>query len=145
MFRGSAAATVDGKGRLKIPAAYLAELREFGDEVFVTTENTARGRIYPMKVWHEIEKKAAEGSMSNPAKQKFLDLTSFYGHAVSIDKQGRVLMPGRLREAALIKGEVDVLGKQRYLEIWNHARFEEHINRSVLTSDDLKSLDDLGI
>ena len=145
MFRGSAPARVDDKGRLKVPAAYLAELREFGDEFFVTSESPERVRIFPMKVWNEIEKKAAEGSISNPAKQKFLTLTSYYGQTATIDKQGRILIHPRLREAAQMKGDVDVLGKQRFLEVWNHARFEDHIARNLLTPEDLKALDDLGI
>ncbi len=145
MYRGSASATVDDKGRLKIPAAYLDELRETGGEVFVTSENPERVRIYPMKIWNAIEEKLKAGSMSHPAKQRFLTLTSAYGQVAEIDKQGRVLIHLRLREKAQMRGEVDVLGKQTFLEVWNHARFEDHLTRNELSADDLKALDDLGI
>ncbi len=145
MFRGSASATVDDKGRLKIPAAYLDELRELGAEVFITSENPERVRIYPMKVWNGIEEKLKAGSMSHPAKQKFLTLTSAYGQGAVIDKQGRVLIHLRLRDRAQMKGEVVVLGKQTFLEVWNQARFDDHLTRNELTPEDLKALDDLGI
>ena len=39
MFRGSYLATVDEKGRVKIPAAFLEPLREHGSKLFVTSDN----------------------------------------------------------------------------------------------------------
>jgi DNA-binding transcriptional regulator/RsmH inhibitor MraZ len=50
-----------------------------------------------------------------------------------------------LREAAATTGEVDVQGRLNYLEIWNHARFLEQMNRNPMTAEDEKALDDLGI
>jgi MraZ protein len=62
-----------------------------------------------------------------------------------MDRQGRVLVPPILRESAQMKGEVDVLGNLNYLEVWNHARFLENLNKSPITPEDEKILDDLGI
>ena len=49
MLRGNHLATVDEKGRVKIPAAFLESLRELGNRFFVTSENGDYVRIYPMK------------------------------------------------------------------------------------------------
>jgi MraZ protein len=38
MLRGNIPAKVDEKGRLKIPAAFLEELKGFGDQFYVTSE-----------------------------------------------------------------------------------------------------------
>src|SRR5579863_8254121 len=121
MLRGSHLATVDEKGRVKIPAEYLAELRRHGKQFYVTSENGEFARIYPMKIWGEIEKKLAKLSSHNAAKQKFLSRTNYYGQVVEVDGSGRILIPPVLRESAEMKGEVDVQGQLTYLEVWNHA------------------------
>lgn len=145
MLRGNYPATVDGKGRLKIPAAFLAELSELGSEFYVTSENGDRAVIYPIKEWNRIEARLEQVPSHNEAKRKFLTRTNYYGQVVTLDKQGRLLIPAVLRESAQMQGEVDVLGYQKHLEVWNHARFVDHLNNSQITADDAKALDDLGI
>ena len=145
MLRGNNPAKVDEKGRLKIPAAFLEELKGFGDQFYVTSETGEYARIFPMKVWEEIESKLARLSSHNRTKQKFLTWTNYYGQAVEIDGQGRILIPPVLREAALMKGDVDVMGHLTYLDVWNHARQLENLKKAPITDDDLKTLDDLGI
>ncbi len=145
MLRGNYPAKVDGKGRLKIPAAFLETLREYGSQFYVTSENGNYVRIYPMKVWSEIEERLARLSSHNRTKQKFLTRANYFGQVVELDRQGRVLIPPILREAALMKGDVDVLGNLNYLEVWNHSRFLENLDKNPITADDEKTLDDLGI
>ncbi len=145
MLRGNYPAKVDGKGRLKIPAAFLETLREYGSQSYVTSENGNYVRIYPMKIWSEIEERLARLSSHNRTKQKFLTRANYFGQVVEIDRQGRVLIPPILREAALMKGDVDVLGNLNYLEVWNHSRFLENLDKNPITAEDEKTLDDLGI
>ncbi len=145
MLRGNSLAKVDEKGRLKIPAAFLESLKEYGQQFYVTSENGDYVRVYPMKVWQEIEEKLSKLSSHNQTKQKFLARANYFGQVVEMDGQGRVLIPPILREAAQMKGEVDVLGHLNYLEIWNHARFLENMSKNPITAEDLKTLDDLGV
>lgn len=145
MLRGSHLATVDDKGRMKVPADFLAELRRLGEKFYVTSENGDYARIYPMKAWAEIEKKLAKLSSHNPAKQKFLARTNYFGQVVELDGQGRILIPPVLREAAHMKGEVTVSAQLTYLEVWNHARFLEQMKNNPITAEDEKVLDNLGI
>jgi len=144
MLRGNYLATVDEKGRVKIPADFLAELRRLSKRFYVTSATGDHARIYPMKVWEEIEKKLAKRSSYNPARQKFLARTNYYGQVVEMDGQGRILIPSILRESAEMKGEVDVQGNLNYLQVWNHARFLEQLNRSPVTAEDIKAFDELG-
>jgi len=145
MLRGNTPATVDEKGRLKIPATFLQELKEQGNRFYVTSEDGVRARIYPMKVWGEIEEKLAKIPSYSEAKEKFLTRTNYYGQVVELDGQGRLLIPAVLREAAQIKGEVDVLGQRTYLEVWNHDRFMDNMNKNQMTAEDKKALADAGI
>jgi len=145
MLRGNHLATVDEKGRLKIPAAFLESLRELGNRFFVTSENGDYVRIYPMKFWNEIEEKLAKLSSHNRTKQKFLMRANYYGQAVELDGQGRILIQPILRETAQMRGEVDVMGNLTYLDVWNHARLLESLNRNPITQEDENTLDGLGI
>ncbi len=145
MLRGHETATVDEKGRLKIPVAFLAELREHGSQFFVTSERGDVAWIYPLKVWGEIEDSLARIPSHNRAKQKFLNRTNYFGQVVELDGQGRLLIPANLRESAQVKGEVVVFGALKRLEVWNHARFLENLQNNPITDEDEQTLADLGI
>lgn len=145
MLRGNHLATVDEKGRLKIPAAFLESLRESGNRFFVTSENGDYVRIYPMKFWNEIEDKLAKLSSHNRTKQKFLMRANYYGQVAELDGQGRILIQSILREAAQMRGEVDVMGHLTYVDVWNHARLLESLSKNPITEEDLNTLDGLGI
>ena len=145
MLRGNYPAKVDEKGRVKIPAAFLEALREYGNKFYVTSENGDYVRVYPMKIWSDIEEKLARLSSHNRTKQKFLTRTNYYGQVVELDGQGRILVPTILRESAQMRGDVDVLGNLTYLQIWNHTRFLDNMKGSPITDEDEKILDELGI
>jgi transcriptional regulator MraZ len=145
MLRGNYPATVDEKGRVKIPADFLGPLRKLGTKFYVTSASGDHARIYPLKVWEEIERKLAKRSSYNPVKQKFLTRTNYYGQVVELDGQGRILIPPVLRESAQMKGDVDVQGQLTYLQVWNHARLMEQLDGSPITAEDVKALDELGI
>lgn len=145
MLRGNSPAKVDEKGRVKIPAGFLDSLKESGDRFYVTSTNGEFARVYPMSVWTGIEDKLSKLSSHNKTKQKFLMHTNYYGQVVELDAQGRLLIPAVLREAAQMKGDVDVLGNLTYLDIWNHVKYLESMKQSPITDDDEKVLDELGI
>jgi len=144
-LRGNCPAKVDEKGRLKIPAVFLEALKEYGSQFFITSTTGESARIYPMKVWSEIEDKLANVSSQNRAKRKFLMRTNYFGQAIEMDGQGRVLLPAVLREAAQMKGDVDVFGNLDHLEVWNHTRLADDMKNAPFTEEDAKALEDLGI
>ncbi len=146
MLRGNYPATVDGKGRLKIPTAFKAYLDEqYGDDFYVTSLDGQFVRVYPFSVWREIEDKLAGLPSMNKAKKKFLDRTNYWGQAARVDGQGRILIPSQLRETAAMKGEVAVIGYLNYLDVWNMDRFREHMERNPFTPEDEQTLSGLGI
>jgi transcriptional regulator MraZ len=146
VLRGSAPAKIDDRGRLKVPSSFRAVLQEeHGREVFVTSLSGESVRIYPLPVWLEMERRLAQMPSTHPARMKFLDRVNFYGQLTEIDPQGRVLIPPRLRDSAQMVGEVDVLGQQSFLEVWNHERLVAKLTRDPFTDADAKALSDFGI
>ncbi|HXJ05796.1 MAG TPA: hypothetical protein VNH65_11895 [Candidatus Acidoferrum sp.] len=135
-LRGNCPAKVDEKGRLKIPSVFLDELKEFGNQFYITSTTGETARIYPMKVWSEIEDKLAQLPSTHVAKQKFLLRTSYFGQQAELDGQGRVLLPAVLRDAAQTMGEVDVYGALNYLEVMNHSRMLDKLKSEPYTAAD---------
>jgi transcriptional regulator MraZ len=146
VLRGSTSARIDDKGRLKVPNAFrrLVE-QKHGREVFLTSLTGEYVRIYPMPVWLELEERLAAVPSTHPAKLRYLDRVNYYGSDGELDAQGRVIIPARLREAATMSGEVDVLGQVNYLDIWNHDRFVAKMQREPFTDDDARALSEFGI
>src|SRR3989475_10770258 len=124
-MRGNQIATIDEKGRLKVPSIYRSEIEEAHDspEFYVTSLKGDSVLIYPLSIWQEIEDRLAKLPAMNPTKKKFLDRTNYYGQLTPIDKSGRILIPSLLRESAEMTGEVVVLGQLNCLDVWNHQRF----------------------
>jgi MraZ protein len=112
---------MDDKGRLKVPADFKREIEEkfSSQQFYVTSIDGRRALLYPMEEWERFEQKLAALPSLNPTKQKLLNRTNYYGQAVEMDGQGRLTIPGLLREAAEIKGEVAVMGFLTYLEVRN--------------------------
>ena len=146
MLRGNAPAKIDDRGRLKVPSALRAVIQQaYGRDLFVTSLSGESVRIYPMPVWLEIEERIAKMPSTLPARMKFLDRVNFYGAVGELDDQGRVLIHPRLRDSAQMAGEVDVLGQQTFLEVWNHERLVAKLTRDPFTDDDAKALAGFGI
>ena len=144
MFRGNHPARVDEKGRLKIPAEFKGRVDEiYGNQFYITSKDGKRAEIYPLKEWEKIEEKLALIPSMNPAKQKFLDITSYYGQMADMDAQGRILLPQLLRETAKVTAEVVVFGKQTYLEVLNHEAFKAQL--TPLTDEEQKALSEFGL
>ena len=146
MFRGNAPASVDDKGRLKVPNLFRSLLEsKYGRELFLTSLSGEYVRIYPMPVWLELEQKLAQVPSSHPSKLSYLDRINYFGQTTELDAQGRVLIPVRLRESATMTGEVDVLGQVNCLDIWNHDRFLNRMQRDPFTDDDARALSGFGV
>jgi MraZ protein len=146
MLRGNAPATIDEKGRLKIPSAFRAHIDEsWGSDFYVTSLSGESVLIYPLPVWQEIEERLAKLPSLNPTKKKFLDRTNYFGQVTASDKSGRILIPTLLRESAQMTGEVAVLGYLDHLDVWNQKRFLGRIKEHEFTDEDHETLSKLGI
>ena len=146
MFRGNFPTKIDAQGRIKIPASYRRILEDkYGTELYVTSTAGQYVLIYPLSEWEQIESKLLEPPKMLPEKIKFLRNTSYYGQMVSMDRQGRVLIPPHLREAADITNGVAVMGSLTYLQLWNRKRFESLLEADPYTREDEIALAELGL
>jgi MraZ protein len=137
---------MDDKGRLKVPNVFRSLLEtKYGRELFVTSLTGEYVRVYPMPVWLEKEEKLGQMPSTHPSRLRFLDRVSFFGQVAELDAQGRVLIPARLRDTAIMSGDVDVLGLYNYLDVWNHDRFLTKLQRDAYTDEDARALSEFGV
>jgi MraZ protein len=135
---------IDQKGRLKLSVSHLATLEKRSTEFFITSEDGESVRIYPLDVWNEIERQLVRMCTHHRNRQKLLTRAKYFGRAVKMDRQGRVLIPAILRKTAQMRGEVDVLDFQNYWEVWNHTRFVNNLKHSPVTAQDENLLNRLA-
>jgi MraZ protein len=119
--------------------------KNHGTKLVVTSLTGESVRIYPMPVWTDLQKRLAQVASTNPARQRFLSRLNFYGQPAELDAQGRVVIHSRLRESAQITGDVDVVGQQSYLEVWNHERLLAKLAAEPFTDEHATALSNFGI
>jgi MraZ protein len=146
VLRGNFSATIDDKGRLKIPAAFRSFIeKEHGPRLFVTSLTGDSVRIYPLPVWERLEARLARMPSVHPVRKRFFDRVNYFGQPAEFDAQGRVLIHPRLRESAAMTGAVDVLGQYDFLEVWNHDRLLAKLQHEPFTEEDARVLAEFGI
>ena len=119
-FSGSFDHSLDGKGRVIIPASF----REALGEDFTITINPSKTAvaIYPKEVWDvQLERLSRINPMDRVGVQyeRYLMSVSFSGN--SMDAQGRVLIPAKLRAKIGLTRDIVFVGLNQTIEIWDAA------------------------
>ncbi len=147
MFRGSYQTRVDDKGRLKVPADFkrVLDSEHAGTTKFyITSWDGTFAMVYPIGEWEKQEREVMAKPRTNPHRNHFLRVTSFYGQEVEIDGQGRLLLPSLLREKADLTGDVAVVGMGEYLEVRNREVLAKQVEEKPFTDADAEALSGSG-
>lgn len=138
-FRGSFQASIDDKGRLKLPTRLRQQLVQwYGPVVFITSFDPSELRLYPLPVWEEFERRFLAQPSLNPLVQRLMEHAN-YGQEEEVDNQGRVLVPVLLREAVGVDGEVVVSGRGTFLGVVARDRARLELARAF-TAEELQAL-----
>ncbi len=139
---GSYPARLDASGRLKIPEKFREAIETgFGREVFVTSLADESVQAYPLAVWERMTGIAAAGALQlRPDVRRFLLRVNRAGQRHEIDSKGRLLIAPALREKARLADEVEVIGLQDHVEIWNKDVLDEVLERKPLTDGDFEAI-----
>lgn len=122
MFMGEYNHTIDAKGRLIIPSKFRETL---GDEFVVTKGLDGCLFVYPNEEWSAFEEKLRTLPLTNKNARQFSRFFLAGAASCEEDKQGRILIPGVLREFAQLEKEVVLVGVLSRIEIWSRAKWEE--------------------
>lgn len=120
MFMGRFNHTIDPKGRLSIPSKYREIL---GDEFVVSRGMDGCLFVYPIDAWKAFEEKLASLPLINVEARQFARFFLSGAQYVTVDKQGRILMPQDLKEFAGLEKDVVLAGMGGRIEIWSLDRW----------------------
>lgn len=138
VFRGQFKYSIDAKGRVAIPAKLRKHIsKEANDTLIIKQGLSPCIELHPYDLYQEIEKKLLELNEFNPENARFLRMTSQYVTDDNLDAQSRILIPQTLLEYAGIKKEVLILGVLKRIELWNPEKYQEYLNQSAETYEQL--------
>jgi MraZ protein len=116
--------TLDGKGRLVLPAKFRTEFQNGG---WVAPE---KGRSLSMYTVGEFTRRAEEFRALSHSDDEADRRRSLYWSSnsteVEVDRQGRFALPASIRDIARLDGEVLFIGHLDHLEIWNPELFDTY-------------------
>lgn len=122
MFMGEYNHTIDAKSRIIVPS----RLREsLGDTFVVTLGLEGCLFVYPNEEWSRFVGEL----MKLPGTKDARQLQRFFMAGAAeceVDKQGRILIPAKLKEHAALEKDVVFLGMMNKIEIWSKERYESN-------------------
>lgn len=141
MFYGQAEHTLDQKGRLTLPSKFRELL---GESFFVLCGFEKCLFVYTEEGFRELEEKLK----SLPIAQGGVLQRFFFANTekITTDKQGRFVVPPKLRDYANLEKDITLVGVSTRVEIWNKSTFDEYQRKSEEDMGSIKQmLMELGI
>jgi MraZ protein len=134
MLLGEHDHSLDDKNRLTLPARFRASL---GDGVVVTRGMDGCLYAYAADDWQRLAERIR--GLDPLSREGRMMQRHFFAGAVSadLDRQGRMVLPASLLEAAGIEREVTVAGVYDHLEIWDRAKWRVHLHEVEGSAEDV--------
>ena len=134
MLLGEHDHALDDKNRLTLPAKLREQL---GDEVVITRGLDGCLSVYSRAAFEVLAERM--GTL-DPLNRETRTMQRYFftgAPPVELDKAGRMVIPARLLESAGIEREVTVAGVYDHLEIWDRARWREHMREAEGSAEDV--------
>jgi len=116
---------MDEKGRVSLPAAFRRGAE--GDRFILLQWEKPYLTLFPESVWEAVQERLLEYRRKDSDSSTYVREITSKAVDVSPDKQGRILIPAWLQEAASLEGTVVMSGVIDRIEIWEPAAFERAV------------------
>ena len=138
MFYGEYEHSLDNKDRLIIPAKFREIFQENYVEKFFITRGLDRCLfVFAEEEWKSQEQKFKNLSFTKEEARKFNRLYFSGAQEVICDKQGRILLPGYLKEYAEIRQDVVIIGVSDRIEIWAKEKWKSFFENNMGSFEEL--------
>ena len=127
-FVGTIEAKTDAKGRAFLPATFRKELQAAGKLTMMLRKDIFEPCLvlYPESVWNErVDTLSRRLSIWNRAHQRIMRQFMSDVEEVSLDANGRFLIPKRYLEMAGINTDIKFIGTGATIEIWSGENTQE--------------------
>ena len=111
MFRGTYELSLDAKGRLAVPSRFRDDLRKLSGGSMVLTTSVGRDRfllLYTLDEWEKLEARLSGLSDFNPAERAVKNVLLRNAEDLTLDGNGRFVIPQRHRGFAALEKEVSL-------------------------------------
>jgi MraZ protein len=138
MFRGLSKITLDAKGRLAIPSRYRDRIlaRSEGNLILTVDRTDPCLLLYPLPDWEELERKLARLPTMHRQTRRLQRLMQGHAADTEMDGQGRILIPGVLREFVGLDKQGVLVGQGNRFEIWDEDRWTQKRAEWLAQEDD---------
>jgi MraZ protein len=137
VFRGQSDQTMDAKGRVILPVRFREILHKKYDNAIILTKHLDTClAAYPVVEWEEYESKLSRLTEWNSKARAFKRFFISSAEEVSVDKQGRILIPPSLKHFARLEKEIVIVGSINHFEIWNSQLFYENVHPDANFQDE---------
>jgi len=142
MFIGEFKHSIDEKGRLSLPAKFRAGVASG----CVVTRGLDRCLwIYPEAEWQNLAEKISQLPITQRNARSFARLMLAGASDLTLDRVGRINLPGYLRGYAGLKKEVVIIGIYNRIEIWPTEVWENFKNEMEDSGDEIaENLSEIG-
>jgi MraZ protein len=138
MFSGTHNYSMDKKGRVSIPSEFREIMQKSGDQELVLTIRPTGDYHYlmamPRNKWQPVAEDVEKDALDEEARNRRRLLMARM-EICPLDRQGRILVPPRLRDYAGLSRELALVGTGiNSFEIWDRQTFEKHFDELFTAS-----------
>ena len=134
-FLGNSEAKADAKGRVFLPAIFRKQLQAAAEECLIMRKDTYQNCLvlYPESAWNEQLNELRE-RLSRWDKEHQMVFRQFVSDVelITLDANGRILIPKRYLKLVGIEQEVRLIGMDNTIEIWS----KESADKPFMNPDD---------
>ena len=143
MFMGEFEHAIDVKGRVAVPVRFRQDL---GTTAIVTRGLDTCLFVYPEAEWRTLAERLAALPLAQANTRAFSRLMLAGAMEVSVDKQGRLMIPDYLRRYAHLQKKVVLTGLLTRVEIWDSETWQSYRTSTEQNSGAIaEALQDLGV
>ncbi len=138
-FIGEYVCKLDSKGRLSLPSGMRKQLNPEDQEQFVVNRGLGGNlNLYPLSEWDRVMAKLRKLNRFKAKNLKFVRMFQNGATKLSVDGNGRILLPKALMEFAGVTKEIVLAANIDQFEIWDKAKYDDEM------SDDWSDFADLA-
>jgi MraZ protein len=124
-FLGKYEFQMDEKGRVSLPSAFRREAE--GDRFVLLQWEKPYLTLFPSSVWADVQQRLLEFRKREPTAWNVVREIVSNAVDVAPDKQGRILVPAWLKEAANLGGSVLLNGNIDRVELWDPETYRSQV------------------
>ncbi len=139
MLMGEYNHSIDSKGRVIVPAKFREQI---GDTFILAMWLDKCLMMVAPEEWEDLCESMTKLSTAKRESRAFTRMLFSSATECDADKQGRILIPAKLREYAKLSKSVSFIGVSKRIEVWATETWEEYSSQAE--EDFVESAEKLG-